>query len=161
MDYGSLICTPRNPKCDKCFIKIHCQSYAKNLENFIPIKKKKESKKLKKFSRAYIVSNEKNEILVRKRPAKGMLSSMLEIPNDKWVKNKKNLVQDKIIFNINSKLESKGFIKYSFSHFDLEIEVFISKVKKVLFTDYKWIKKNKLENSGLPTVMKKIIAFVL
>ena len=161
MDYGSLICTPRNPKCYDCLIKIHCKSYSKNLENLIPIKKKKKLKKLKKFSRAYIVFNEKNEILIRKRPDRGMLASMLEVPNDKWVKNKKDLVRDKIIFSINNKIESKGCIEYSFSHFDLETEVFISKVKTNLFSDYKWIKKNKIKNSGLPTVMKKIIEFAL
>ena len=161
MDYGSLVCTPRNPKCNKCLIKIYCQSYAHNLQNLIPVKKKRKSKKLKKFSRAYIFNNEKNEILIRKRPAKGMLASMLEVPNDEWVKNKKYLVQDKIILSINSELESKGLIEYSFSHFDLETEVFFSKVKKNLFADYKWVNKNKLKNSGLPTVMKKIIEFAL
>ena len=159
MDYGSLVCTPRNPKCNKCIIKMHCQSYKHNLQNLIPIKKKKKSKKLKKFSRAYIFNNEKNEILIRKRPAKGMLASMLEVPNDEWVKNKKDLVKDKMILNINSELESIGLIEYSFSHFDLETEVFIAKVKKNIFTNYKWINKNKLKNSGLPTVMMKIIEF--
>ena len=161
MDYGSLVYTPRNPKCNKCLIKIYCQSYAHNLQNLIPVKKKRKSKKLKKFSRAYIFNNEKNEILIRKRPAKGMLASMLEVPNDEWVKNKKDLVQDKIILSINSELESKGLIEYSFSHFDLETEVFFSKVKKNLFADYKWVNKKKLKNSGLPTVMKKIIEFAL
>ena len=161
MDYGSLVCTPRNPKCNICLIQIHCKSYAQNIQNLIPVKKKRKSKKLKKFSRAYIFSNEKNEILIRKRPAKGMLASMLEVPNDEWVKNKKDLVQDKMILNINSELESKGLIKYSFSHFDLETEVFISKVKKDIFTNYKWVNRNKLKNSGLPTVMKKIIEFSL
>ena len=57
-----------------------------------------------------------------------MLASMLEVPNDEWVKNKKDLVRDKIVLHINRKLEPKGLIQYSFSHFDLETEVFFSKV---------------------------------
>ncbi len=157
MDYGSIICIPRKPKCNECVIQIYCQSHAKNLQNSIPIKKKTRTKKLKKFSRAYIFSNEKNEILIRKRPSKGMLASMLEVPNDAWVKNKKDLVHDKLVLNIKGKLEQKGLIEYSFSHFDLETEVFFLKVKKIHFNNYKWIKKNNVNKIGLPTIMKKII----
>jgi adenine-specific DNA glycosylase len=86
-----------------------------------------------------------------------MLASMLEVPNDNWVINKKSLVQDKITLKIKDKMQSKGSVKYSFSHFDLETEVFFTKVKKNIFTNQKWIKKNNINKIGLPTVMKKII----
>ena len=48
--------------------------------------------KAEKFTRAYVLINEKKEILVRTRSSKGMLASMLEVPNDVWVKNKKLLI---------------------------------------------------------------------
>ena len=67
MDYGSIICTPRNPNCSICGINKYCLSYQKKIQNTIPIKVKKTKSKRKKFSRAYILINEKNEILVRKR----------------------------------------------------------------------------------------------
>ena len=157
MDYGSIICTPRKPNCNQCFISANCIAYKKNLQNKIPIKKKLYSNKKKKYSRAYIVCNEKNEILVRKRTSKGMLASMLEIPNDKWVFNKKNLIHDKIILKVKNQLESKGIIEYPFSHFNLVTEVFFINVKKNIFLEYKWINKKNLNKSGFPTVMKKIL----
>ena len=40
MDYGSIICTPRNPKCKICIIKKYCTSYRENLQNIIPKKNK-------------------------------------------------------------------------------------------------------------------------
>ena len=70
MDYGSIICTPRNPNCSICEIKKYCLSYQKKIQNTIPVKVKKTTSKLNKFSRAYILINEKNEILVRKRASK-------------------------------------------------------------------------------------------
>jgi A/G-specific adenine glycosylase len=127
----------------------------------IPVKLKSKSAKRKKYSRAYIFYNEKNEILVRKRPSKGMLASMIEVPNDNWVINKKSLVIDKIALKLKNKLKSKGLVEYSFSHFDLETEVFFTKVKKDYFADHKWIKKNNIKKSGLPTVMKKIVEVAL
>jgi len=90
-----------------------------------------------------------------------MLASMLEVPNDNWVINKKSLVTDTIAIKLKNKLKLKGFVDYSFSHFDLETEVFFTKVKKDYFVNQKWIKKNNIKISGLPTVMKKIIEVAL
>ena len=157
MDYGSIICLPRKPNCHKCLIKKKCISYKKNLQNIIPIKIKSNLQKRKKYSRAYIFYNEKNEIIVRKRPSNGMLPSMLEVPNDNWVINKKKLVNDKIINNLKNKIFSKGVVQYSFSHFDLEIEVFIIKIKKNTLKNQKWLKLNNINSVELPTVMKKIV----
>ena len=161
MDYGSIICTPRNPNCNNCVIKFNCISFKKNLQNIIPVKIKPKKQKRKKYSRAYIFFNEYDEILVRKRPSKGMLASMLEVPNDNWTLDKKKLFQDKIVNKIKKKIKLKGRIKYSFSHFDLQIEVFFANVKKNNFSKYKWIKKNNFKKSGLPTVMKKIVEFAV
>lgn len=161
MDYGSIICVPRNPHCSICLINSKCESYKKNLQNFIPVKIKKNLQKIKKYSRAYIFFNEKNEILVRKRSSKGMLASMLEVPNDNWVLNKNKLSQDKIVHKIKTKMYSKGSILYSFSHFDLQTEVFFTKVKKNIFKNEKWIKKTNVNKSSLPTIMKKIVQAAL
>lgn len=161
MDYGSIICTPRNPNCNACFINIHCLAYNEDLQNIIPVKIKTISPKIKKYTRAYIFYNEKNEILVRTRSSKGMLASMLEVPNDIWVNNKKHLITDSIVNKEKYKMLSKGSIEYSFSHFDLETEVFYIKVKKIIFKNQKWINKKKLNQSSLPTVMKKIVEMAI
>ena len=157
MDYGSMICLPRNPNCENCLIKFKCKSYKKNLQNIIPNKIISKLKKRKKYSRAYIFYNEKNEILIRKRSSKGMLPSMLEVPNDKWVINKNELVHDKIIQKIKNRMLSKGLVEYSFSHFDLETEVFFVSVKKNIFKNEKWLKINNINKVAFPTLMKKIV----
>ena len=158
MDYGSVICTPRNPNCKNCLIKLNCISFKNNLQNIIPLKIKKKLKKKKKYSRAYIFNNEKKEIIVRKRSSKGMLASMLEIPNDNWVISKNKLVHDKIVNKVKNKILLKGSVEYSFSHFDLVVEVFYLSVKKDVYKGRKWLKINNIDKVELPTVMKKIIS---
>ena len=158
MDYGSAICLPNAPKCSECIIREHCAAFKKKLTNKIPAKKIQYYLKPKKYTRAYLIVNEFNEILIRRRPAKGMLQSMIEIPNDLWVNNKKNLIRDGVIklFSLKlSKLREK--IIYSFSHFDLYIEIYFTKVRKKRFKNYKWLSLSKVDNYGFPTVMKKII----
>ena len=161
MDYGSIICTPRNPNCSICEIKKYCLSYQKKIQNTIPVKVKKTTSKPKKFSRAYILINEKNEILVRKRASKGMLASMLEVPNDDWVEKKSLLQRDVIVNKIPKKLIRKGDLRYSFSHFDLYVEIFYKKIRKIDYPKNKWLNINKYSNSQLPTVMKKILEIII
>ena len=161
MDYGSLICTPRNPNCSICHIQKHCMAYKKNLQNQIPVKLKKLKIKPKKYTRAYVLMNEKKEILVRTRSSKGMLASMLEVPNDDWVDNKKKLQKNESIEKINKRFLKKGSLSYSFSHFDLDAEIFFTFIDKNNISKGKWLKASGYFKSQLPTVMKKIVKVAL
>ena len=87
-----------------------------------------------------------------------MLQSMIEVPNDLWVENKKNLIRDSLIKLFSIKLlKFRKKIIYSFSHFDLYIEIYYTKVRKKRFKNHRWISLTKIDNFGLPTVMKKIV----
>ena len=90
-----------------------------------------------------------------------MLPSMLEVPNDKWVINKNKLVHDEIINKIKNKMILKEMVEYSFSHFDLEAEVFYIRVQKKDVKDQKWLKVDNINKVALPTVMKKIVSIAL
>jgi A/G-specific DNA glycosylase len=59
MDYGSIICVPRNPKCNVCIINYLCDSRKKNLQSLLPVKLKNKSKKPIKYTRAYVLIKKK------------------------------------------------------------------------------------------------------
>ena len=101
--------------------------------------------------------NKKNEILINRRKSKGMLASMLEIPNDEWVDTKKHLKRHDVYKDLSVKYKRIGKIAYSFSHFDLDIGIYKSKVMKKNYKNFNWIKANKINTSGMPTVMKEIV----
>ena len=87
-----------------------------------------------------------------------MLQSMLEVPNDKWVENKEMLTKDtaaKLVSKKYSKINNK-FI-YSFSHFDLVVRIFYTSIIKCKIKNHFWISLKKIPQSGMPTIMKKII----
>ena len=90
-----------------------------------------------------------------------MLPSMLEVPNDEWQSSKKKLIQDKLAINFKDKLQFKGYVQYRFSHFELNTQVFFKLIQKNNFPKFQWIKKAKIEKSGLPTVMKKIVKIAI
>ena len=157
MDYGSAICLPRNPKCDECLVEKICEARKKNIQHLIPYKNSSLEKKKIKFTRAYIVVNNRNEILVNRRKSSGMLPSMLEVPNDQWVNKKKLLERNAIYEKVGNKFKYKGTFTYSFSHFGLEIDIYKAKVMKQNYKNFNWIKLSKIASSGMPTVMKEIV----
>ena len=112
---------------------------------------------MKKYTRAYIIMNGSEEILVRRRAPKGMLPSMLEVPNDKWVATKKLLAKDSSISLFKKKLTKSKSIIYSFSHFDLEIDIYLTRERKRKIKNHDWILLKNIAEIGMPTLMKKIV----
>ena len=48
-------------------------------------------------------------------------------------------------------------IIYSFSHFDLEVDIFLTKERKRKIKNHDWILLNNIAKIGMPTIMKKIV----
>ena len=70
----------------------------------------------------------------------------------------KNLLKkDILIKKINQKFQKKETLLYSFSHFDLNTDIFYLKVMRKNFPQQKWLNISKFSDSRLPTVMKKIV----
>ena len=51
MDYGSLICLPRKPKCSECIISSHCNAFKNNLTHIISSKRKRPKEKPQKLQK--------------------------------------------------------------------------------------------------------------
>jgi len=49
-------------------------------------------------------------------------------------------------------------VRHGFTHFELEMEVYVADVTKRPQTQGKWVSADKLKDAALPTVMRKIIA---
>ena len=161
MDYGSIICKPKTPQCSACKIKQYCLSFEKKIQLNVPNKISKSKSKKIQYTRSYVCINENNEILVRQRPSKGMLASMLEVPNDNWMTEKNLLKKDNEIKKIKKRFFKKGSLKYSFSHFDLYSDIYFTRIKKNNFANGRWLRVSRYNKSQLPTVMKKIVKLAL
>lgn len=79
MDLGATICTPRSPKCDICPWRDGCKGYASGAPELLPIRSEKPPKQEESFAVYLFVKD--GRVLVRKRPAKGMLAGLWEFPH--------------------------------------------------------------------------------
>jgi A/G-specific adenine glycosylase len=51
-----------------------------------------------------------------------------------------------------------GIVRHGFTHFELEIEVYVATLRRRPSGEGRWVPRNELANTALPTVMRKIIA---
>jgi A/G-specific adenine glycosylase len=109
-----------------------------------------------------VVTGPKGEILLRRRPEKGLLGGMHETPMGPW---EKDFPEDPLsLAPLKATFEAcEGLVTHTFTHFELELMVFRANVpaRQMREADGEWAPEDALERYALPSVMRKIIARAL
>lgn len=80
MELGEKICLPNTvPLCATCPIQEFCMANKENLTNEIPVRAKKQKRKIE--NKTVFILKYKNEIAIRKREKTGILANLYEFPN--------------------------------------------------------------------------------
>jgi A/G-specific adenine glycosylase len=79
MDLGASLCAPKNPDCAACPLKADCAAYALGIQEQRPVRAPKAELPQREY--AAIVLRRKDEVLIRQRPAGGLLGGLWEFPN--------------------------------------------------------------------------------
>ena len=156
MDLGATICTPRSPSCDLCPWASHCQAFALNTAAYFPVKAAALAKPTRYGTAFWIVDQHRN-VLLRRRPPRGLLGGMMEIPSTPWQENRP---QDNTPPTPMTDLRTMGTVHHTFTHFHLELAV----IKGFGVHDPtlgQWCPVDLLHTQALPTVMKKIVRLAL
>ncbi|MFT4416711.1 A/G-specific adenine glycosylase [Fredinandcohnia humi] len=129
MELGALICIPGNPACLLCPVQGHCRAFAEGVQKELPVKSKKKAPTALSMS-AVVLKNEKGQLVIHKRPSKGLLANLWEFPNHESMiefSTQKEQLSDflKNEFGIEAKLgEAFTTIQHVFSHLIWNITVF-------------------------------------
>ena len=151
MDLGADICIPKAPRCSACPLMHACKAYQQGIAARLP-DKNKTNMRPQKHGHVYWITNSKGEVLFHKRAEKGLLGGMLGLPTSNWVNDKGKLTHLKYLRRLQP-LNVK--IHHTFSHFDLELELYIARLSKgKVLESVVW---GRPEHHGpkLPTVFKK------
>jgi A/G-specific adenine glycosylase len=127
MDLGSMLCTPKEPECDRCPLRRFCKGRASGKPERFPAKKVKRA--IPHIESVSAVIKKDGRVLLNQRPPAGLLGGLWEFPN--WrIKGKKiqkqqlkNQIDREVGLSINVK-ESIGTFHQTYSHFKLTLSVF-------------------------------------
>jgi A/G-specific adenine glycosylase len=112
---------------------------------------------------AFVLARKDGAILLRKRPSKGLLGGMDEVPSSPWREGKLSIAEalKQAPVPANWKV-LEGGVRHTFTHFHLELAVAratatTSRLAK-LSPGSAWVEIDRMTERALPTVMRKVIA---
>jgi A/G-specific adenine glycosylase len=170
MDLGATICTPKAPACVLCPFMASCAARARGDAETFPRKMKKREGRLRRGA-AYVAVRADDQVLVRRRPAKGLLGGMTEVPTTEWrtdfdpadalahaprfapVRGAAAIAWRRI----------PGVVTHVFTHFPLELVVLTARLPKSAAAPdgAHWIACADIAGAALPSVMRKVLAHAL
>src|SRR5690349_16255944 len=161
MDLGASICTPKKPACVLCPLTEGCVGRARGDQETFPRKLAKKTGALRRGA-AFVVTRGE-ELLVRSRPAKGLLGGMTEVPGSDWMAaqdDKAALKQAPAMKGASRWHRRTGVVTHVFTHFPLELVVYTAAVPaRTRPPDgMRWVPLATLAGEALPNVMRKVIA---
>ncbi len=162
MDLGATICTPRDPNCLICPWAEGCEGRITGLAPSLPRKKEKARVPTRRGT-AFWIERGDGAVLLRRRPEKGLLGGMMEVPSTAWGEAADEAEPQAPLAAAWRALPGK--VEHTFTHFHLEPDVWQAEIipDGVLRDDgdYRWTAKDDLSGEALPTVMRKVVAHVL
>ena len=160
MDLGSSICTPKNPKCAQCPLNSYCKAYKQGDAQTYPRKAPKKARPVRRSIAFYLICDD--HIYLERRPEKGLLGGMLGLPHGPWVERATIPTLDEAETSAPIKAtwsKLNGMASHTFTHFHLEIEVYLGELKtKPNSLKGEWHAIKTINKAGLPTVFKKMVA---
>jgi A/G-specific adenine glycosylase len=160
MDLGATICTVRNPACGRCPWSKSCAARAAGIAEDLPRRAPKAEKPTRKGVAFWTVAPD-GAILLRRRPEKGLLGGMMEIPSTEWREEGWTAVAARRAAPMSADWTAlPGQVRHTFTHFHLELEVMAARVDSNS-SDGVWTPPDCFGEHALPTVMKKIVAHVM
>ncbi len=159
MDLGATICIPKAPRCGACPLHKNCQARQQNIAADLPARAHKKPKPFKRGYVYWVYDGKSGDILLEKRPEKGLFGSMMGFPTSEWLENAA-IEHPEAILKLGKPIILKGqVVRHSFTHFDLELQGYQIKATKLPKGAYRVAKKD-LQKSGLPSLFQKFARFI-
>lgn len=157
MDFGSLICTPTNPKCASCNFQNHCYAFLKKQTTTLPVKNSKT--KVKNRYLNYIILKTGDKVAIQQRIKKDIWQQLYQFPlietptpNDKNVlKILSQQYRNQTIIKL-----TQQPIKHKLSHQQLYINIYMIE-NMVHDQHYKTAAIQELANFAFPIVLWNFI----
>jgi len=151
MDLGSGICTVRAPKCLLCPIAFGCTARAEGDPETYPVKARKAPKPQRHGTMFWL--EREGEVLLVRRPDKGLLGGMRALPTGPWVETPPALIDAPA--NEDWRMLNET-VRHGFTHFDLEVALATATIPRhASAPPGEWWPVADIESAGLPTVFAK------
>lgn len=158
MDLGATICTPRKPACALCPWRPDCAGYATGAPEIYPLKAAKAARPTRRGV-AFLAVRADGAVLVRSRPATGLLGGMSEVPSTPWEVDGVPSPAGHAPLNAQWRALNAP-VTHVFSHFALELDVWRADLSAATRApaEHRWVRPEGFDAEAFPSVMRKVLA---
>ncbi|HBA63473.1 MAG TPA: sugar fermentation stimulation protein SfsA [Lachnospiraceae bacterium] len=133
IELGAVICLPNGePKCSVCPVRDFCRAREEGWQEEIPIRRKQKSRRIE--HRTIFVFRDGGMVAIRKRPAKGLLAGMYELPSVEGTLSQEEAVAyAKSIGLLPVRIVPMGEARHVFSHIEWQMTgyaVYVDELEK-------------------------------
>ncbi len=162
MDLGAMICTPKSPKCLLCPIQKFCSAAKTGDMEAYPRKKPKKALPTRRAVSFWLMYN--GDILLERRPNKGLLGGMPGLFSTPWVERNNFPQPDEWPEHSPTTIEwnlIEDVTTHTFTHFRLETQIVVATVSdKLNIENGFWHPAKSINSVGLPTVFSKMVKLI-
>lgn len=157
MDLGATICTPKSPSCLVCPWREDCSALASGIAAELPRRADRKARPVKRAA-TFVMLTASNEVFLERRQGKGLLAGMHGTPvtafEEEFPEEPLAAAPLKASF-----IQASSRVTHTFTHFDLELDVYVAEVPKrrVPGVEGEWAPMAELERFALPTLFRKVI----
>ncbi len=158
MDLGAGVCTPRAPGCGRCPWRSACRGRRAGIAEGLPHKAPR-AERPTRHGIAFWTVREDGAVLLRRRPARGLLGAMIEIPSTEWRAQQWPAAEAARFAPAAADWRIlPGGVRHGFTHFHLELAVATAWIGDGWQAiEGLWSPVERLSEHALPSVMKKIV----
>lgn len=116
MELGALVCVPNGePHCGECPWQEFCRAHLENRTQEIPVRTRAKARRIEE--RTVFVLRDGDQVALRKRPSKGLLAGMYELPNCLgWLSDEEALSYVRVLGVEPVRIRPLADAKHIFSH---------------------------------------------
>jgi A/G-specific adenine glycosylase len=170
MDLGATVCIPNGrPRCGACPVEDACAARASGVAETLVLGPKR-APRPKRFAAAFWVSRpEDGAVLLRRRPARGLLGGPLEPPSTEWRPRRAWRAAEAIAAGA-APVEADwrklpGRVRHALSDFEVEFAVMaaadLPRLPDAGAGDAVWVPREELEREALSSLARKLVRHAL
>jgi A/G-specific adenine glycosylase len=168
MELGSLVCTPRDPKCEACPLQLLCPTRREGLQDVIPAQKRQPQ--MEDLHEAAVIIVRRGQVLLRKCAAGERWAGLWDFPRFGLATNNGNSVSQQIAENVRQltgvEIASPRHVttlRHGVTRFRIKLDGYIaefeSATKKGNAQTQQWVRSADLEAFPLSTTGRKLAKF--
>lgn len=155
MDLGAVLCTPRRPRCVLCPWRSDCAAAAAGIAESLPVQAEKSERPLR-YGVLFWLERDDGAVLLRRRPEKGLLGGMIELPSTPWRDAPWSMTEAAGAAPGAAEWKQlPGIVQHGFTHFRLELALLAGTTAES--ANGIWAKPSEFARYALPTLTKKAI----